>query len=261
MIYLSDKLPEFYPSFHRHFTKALNDAGEQYDYLTGTADVWCRDYMPVKTRSGKFVQFTYDPSYLSGIDEYKTDPAVPVEALGLNIFRSYFTLDGGNVTFAGGKVFITIRAFGDNWDLEKEWLEHLFDMDVVLVLVRPNDFTAHTDGIIAGYNDDTVLVTEFLEEEQEYADHIFKTLQKAGLKWITLPSSANRNRNYKSAKGEYINFYKTAQSVFVPIFKRPEDEIALRLFEELFPQHSIFPVFSNELAKDGGLLHCVTWEM
>ncbi len=34
-------------------------------------NVWCRDYMPVKSSTGKYVQFTYAPSYMTDSEKWK----------------------------------------------------------------------------------------------------------------------------------------------------------------------------------------------
>lgn len=44
----------------------LHKSNVKYAFLKGTKDIWCRDYMPVQTESGKFIQFKYNPSYLKG---------------------------------------------------------------------------------------------------------------------------------------------------------------------------------------------------
>ena len=52
-------------------TTILKKHDVEYRLLKGTKDIWCRDYMPIQTESGKLVQFRYDPSYLKGQKEWE----------------------------------------------------------------------------------------------------------------------------------------------------------------------------------------------
>jgi len=42
---------------------ALDSNGVSYGFIESTKDIWMRDFMPVKTKSGKYVSFRYEPSY------------------------------------------------------------------------------------------------------------------------------------------------------------------------------------------------------
>lgn len=48
--------------------------------------------------------------------------------------------------------------------------------------------------------------------------------------------------------------------VLVPTFKMKEDDLAVRRLEVVFPHQRIVPVPAGDLAPEGGLIHCVTWE-
>ena len=70
MIYISTLLPRQYPSDAETLFTALAAHDVPYALLDGTRDVWVRDFMPVRTGSGKLVSFRYEPSYL------KNDPVL-----------------------------------------------------------------------------------------------------------------------------------------------------------------------------------------
>ena len=63
--------PRYKPA-ERLFT-ALAANGGQYKLLDNTRDIWLRDFMPVKTRSGKYISFRYEPGYLKDSPELRTD--------------------------------------------------------------------------------------------------------------------------------------------------------------------------------------------
>lgn len=74
MLYFSSQLntPKYKPAADRMFA-ALDLFNIKYKLLNNTKDIWLRDFMPVKTKSGKYVSFRYEPSYLDGSPELRTD--------------------------------------------------------------------------------------------------------------------------------------------------------------------------------------------
>lgn len=120
MIYLSDLLKSTYKyisAVDRLFS-TLTENGVQYKLIDNTKDIWLRDFMPVKTKSGKYVSFRYEPSYLANDPQlrtnFKTDiaPSFKVD----NLVYTDINLDGGNVVFSPSKekVIISDRVFSEN---------------------------------------------------------------------------------------------------------------------------------------------------
>ncbi len=74
MLYFSSQLntPKYKPAADRMFA-ALDLFNIKYKLLNNTKDIWLRDFMPVKTKSGKYVSFRYEPSYLDGSPELRTN--------------------------------------------------------------------------------------------------------------------------------------------------------------------------------------------
>ena len=74
MLYFSSLLktnPKYSLSAENLFS-ALSNSGEKFTLFDGAKDIWARDYMPVKTKSGKYVSFRYEPSYLADEPQLKT---------------------------------------------------------------------------------------------------------------------------------------------------------------------------------------------
>ena len=71
VVYMSELLKTNYPETCSRLIKILEMHDVKYAFLKGTKDIWCRDYMPIQTESGKFIQFKYDPSYLKGNKEWE----------------------------------------------------------------------------------------------------------------------------------------------------------------------------------------------
>ena len=75
MLYFSSLLktnPKYSLSAENLFS-ALSDHGENFSLFDGAKDIWARDYMPIKTQSGKYVSFRYEPSYLADEPQIRTD--------------------------------------------------------------------------------------------------------------------------------------------------------------------------------------------
>lgn len=51
------------------------------------------------------------------------------------------------------------------------------------------------------------------------------------------------------------------QAIIISVFGLPEDDAVVKQFEELFPNKSIKTVKANELANDGGILNCISWNI
>lgn len=99
--YFSALLPVLYPTGAETLFTALAAHDVPYALLDGTRDIWLRDFMPVRTGSGKLVSFRYEPSYLKNDPVLRTDFRKDLAPqLGLPVTYSNINLDGGNVVFS-----------------------------------------------------------------------------------------------------------------------------------------------------------------
>ena len=99
MIYFSSLLqttPTYKPAADNLFA-ALDLFDIKYKFISNTKDIWVRDFMPVKTGSGKYISFRYEPSYLYGYPELRTDYRKDIaREQGLSdVTYSDINLDGG----------------------------------------------------------------------------------------------------------------------------------------------------------------------
>ena len=62
----------------------------------------------------------------------------------------------------------------------------------------------------------------------------------------------------------YINFLRVPNGILLPCLSVnhdcENDKVALKKFKELFPNLKVMPIYAEPLIKEGGALHCVTWE-
>ena len=242
---------------------ALNLFNIKYKLLNNTKDIWLRDFMPVKTKSGKYVSFRYEPSYLANDlqlrTNFKTDiaPSFKVD----NLVYTDINLDGGNVVFSPSKekVIISDRVFSENPEYDKNTLllelEKLLEASVLIIPSLKNDMTGHADGMVR-FADENTVVTNAPLSPYGFETKVKKSLQNYGFNVIDFPYFYSKG---DSAVGCYLNFLETEQAIFLPVFGVDMDSEAVETAKNIFNK-TIIPVNINEIAKDGGVLNCISWE-
>lgn len=242
---------------------ALNLFNIKYKLLNNTNDIWARDYMPIKTKSGKYVSFRYEPSYLADDPQLRTDfktdiaPNFKVE----NLVYSDVNLDGGNVVFSPSKekVIISDRVFSENPEYDKNTLllelEKLLEASLIIIPSLKSDMTGHADGMVRFVDENTV-VTNAPLLPYGFETKVKKSLQNYGFNVIDFPYFYSKG---DSAVGCYLNYLAMEKSIFLPAFGVDTDNEAIELAKNIFDK-TIIPININEIAEYGGLLNCISWE-
>lgn len=265
MLYFSSLLktnPQYSLSAKNLFF-ALSDSGEKFTLFDGAKDIWARDFMPVKTKSGKYVSFRYEPSYLANNPQlrtnFKTDiaPSFKVD----NLVYTDINLDGGNVVFSPSKekVIISDRVYSENPSWHKAELTaklaKLLEANVIIIPSLKSDMTGHADGMVRFVDENTVVANAPLSPFG-FETKVKKALQNHGIEVLDFPYF---DSNGDSAIGCYLNFLETEQTIFLPVFSVDMDNKAVQTAKHIFHK-AIIPVYINEIAADGGLLNCISWE-
>lgn len=267
-LFLADCLPEKQPKFFQRFEKVLKDAEIDYEFLPATNDIWAKDYMPVQVRKDKFVQFKYNPDYLQSYYWRKTisDTDGICKSIKLKPVKSDLLVDGGNVIRAADKVILCDKVFTENKAISKneltKQLEELFKVDkIIFIPWDQTDFTGHADGMVRFIDNETVFINDYSKEDAIFQKRYRKPYEDAGLKLIELPYNPYSNNSYDWANGIYMNYLQMKDLVIVPTFGMKEDEVAVDIIKEIFKGQKVETVDSNELAKQGGILNCICWNI
>ena len=275
IVYMSELLEvRFKDSFER-LTTILKKYDVEYRLLKGTKDIWCRDYMPVQTTSGKFIQFKYDPSYLKGKKEWEELRTNPKEVrekndwlAKLNVEESEINLDGGNVLICDGRAILSDRIFSENPTMEKETLidelTKLLECEVIIIPAlksQNEDLTGHADGMVRFVDRNIIIGNERRQNEYQYMkDGLQKAIDTFGLTYIDIPFFEDKDPKHpESAIGIYVNYLEVNDLIVLPIFGRDEDKQAIDIIQKAFPNKQIETIDYNDVAKEGGLLNCTTW--
>jgi len=258
-----------------------------FAFVPNTNDIWMRDFMPIKTRTGKYVSFRYEPSYHGSNDKYyETNYIRDIsEIIPLPFTKSDINLDGGNIVFSPSreKAIISDRVFSVvNKDGKKVFenegfspaelvraLEEQLAARVIIIPSMPScidDMTGHADGMVRFVDENTVVgnKTKYALER-----NIKKVLNNHGIDVIDFPYFGSNNENGISAIGCYINFLKTDEFILLPEFydekdsttfpAKEMDKEAAQMAEKIFKK-PVVQVNINEIAIHGGVLNCISWE-
>ena len=266
-VYLSALLKIKYPDTCEKLIQILEKHHVKYGFLEGTKDIWCRDYMPIQTKSGKFIQFKYEPSYLKKDNEWDESRSDVEEVCKLNDIDaepSDINLDGGNVLLCDDRAIISDRVFSENkdWNREKlvSELSRLLECEIIIIPAENDDMTGHADGMVRFVNRNTILGNKLADEYKYWRDGMQKVIDQYGLKYIDVPFFLPKDPKHPlSAIGVYVNYLEVNDLIVLPVFGRDEDEQVIRIIKSVFPERTIETIDYNDVAKEGGLLNCTTW--
>ncbi len=268
LLYLADCLPIKYPNFFKQFEKVLNDCSINFKFLPNTKDIWAVDYMPVQVAKNKFVQFVYNPDYLHSIKGRKTISDVDSICNAMEITRekSNIILDGGNVTCSNSSVIMCDKVFKDNANFSEQLLikklKELFQVDKLFFIPKDKyDCTGHADGMVRFIDDKTVLINDYSKDDKTFQMNFRMALHNASLECIEVPYNPYKNKTYMQANGGYINFLQMNNVVIIPTFGMKEDDEAEKLFQKHFAGQTIKTIDCNEIANEGGVLNCISWNI
>lgn len=258
----SSLLPQCFPNEAAGLFAALEHYGISYSLLDGAKDIWARDYLPVKTRSGRYVSFRYEPSYLNGRESIRTDFRRDIaKRLGLPVTYSDINLDGGNVVFSPSKAraIVSDRVFSENPGCSPEALlqalAELLEAELLIIPSLKSDMTGHADGMVRFLDEQTVLCNRPLSP-YGFERRVLRMLQAHGLRTVEFPFAVAQGI---SAIGCYLNYLETDAVIFLPIFGIAPDGEAVAAAKRIFPKR-VEPVMLPRIAAAGGCLNCISWE-
>lgn len=275
VVYLSFELINRHIDFLNRMNEILVNQNQILTkFLYPTNDIWCRDFMPISVSKDKFVQFVYDPDYLKGKwSHLKTDPWQVSESFDFTPLRSELVIDGGNIIKHGKTVIMTEKIFIENpkWDsvtLVKQISKELEVDKVVIIPIEPDDYTGHSDGMVRFVGEDLVIINDYLSKDgysKKFTDALRLSLESKGIKIIgTLPYRSfprkNKDGDYTSI-GCYMNYLEVENLIVFPKFDIEEDESAFGKIQQYFPSKQVVQLACREIAEDGGVLNCITWNI
>lgn len=251
-------------------------------------DVWCRDHGPifVKNAAGSIAITDWEFNAWGGKfgpwDLDNTIPAKIAAALSLPRFEGGMILEGGAIEVNGRCQLLTTEAVllnpNRNKHLSREETEQKLrdGLGVTEILwlekgIEGDDTDGHIDDLARFTNEDTILACE--EPDTSSPNHPPLANNMSRLKNFLTPSG----RTYEIIPihlpqaceipgwrlpvlpASYVNFLILNHAVLVPTFRqRKNDDRALGIIAEQFPDRAIVPIDCLDLVQEGGTLHCIS---
>lgn len=272
-LYLSQLIKEKdeYKAFWERLRTILINNNIGYSFIKNSRDIWCRDYMPVQIDEEEYVEFTYFPDYYLE-PEYIAQLTIQKE---LEIYdkiaksKSNLIVDGGNIVKSKNKVIMTDKVFDVNDNLLKktvinELKKELKVEEIYFIPRSSNDPIGHADAMVRFLDENTLLVADYSDESPTYQKKMKKVLDATKLKIELFPYAHVNEKNKDgddTAKGIYINYARIGDKVLFPQFDIADDKEALDRAKELFSGCDVIPINCNEIAEEGGVLNCVSWNI
>ena len=268
-VYFSSWLPKTCPILWESLHSVLLENGVDYSLLEKTADIWCRDYMPIQLTTDELVAYQYRPDYLSNpnLHQYITDTDAMVQQLvneyqGIEIKHLDLILDGGNVVKCDDTIVMTEKVFKENPDWPEfmiiDKLEDAFGCGVMFLPWDKTEEYGHSDGIIHYVGDNRVLLTNYDDFSPVYFRSFRNKLER---KFDVIPLEYPI-KNKSEHNWAYINYLHVGNLVLVPQLGIEEDLLALDQIQQAMPNNfKILGIPAMEAVSKGGALNCVSWNI
>ena len=269
-VFFSSLLPEKCPILNAHIVDALQKNGVPYAYLSGTKDIWCRDFMPIQIDEDRFVFYKYTPNYLqdktglqlqTNLEDVFQAEADQLQSIKQKSIAMDLVIDGGNVVKCGDKIVMTDKVFVENKNKtpqEVKWLlEEAFCCEIVFLPWDRYEKYGHSDGIIHYLGDNRVLMTNYADFDKAFAQKFLQILKKH---FDVTPLKYNVNITNKYS-WSYINYLQVGHLVLVPQLGIPEDEQALEQISIVMPDCEVVGIPALEAVRRGGALNCISWNI
>lgn len=267
-VFFSAHLKADYPVFFRRVSSVLGQYGIVVGLLGGTADYWCRDYMPIQVGEDRFVKYKYSPDYLDHPASrcYVTNVDKAIEQLDITPGRLFdladIVLDGGNVVKTPSHVIMTEKVFVENPDISRtrliSRLEDAFQAEIIIVpwANRREDPCGHTDGMVRYVKGRELLLDNYSRFDPSTGKRIRRVLEGKGYVVHELDISYAVNNSWA-----YVNFLQTANVIVVPRLGIAADQLAYNQLRSLF-NVPVEPIPApGIIRKYGGAFNCLSWNI
>ena len=271
--WLKDK-KEGHPEFYQFLKNLLNEMGIESKELKSTNDYWARDYMPIQLGENEFLKYRYYPDYLVKSKNKKdietiTDATKVLRGMGISCRSTDLIIDGGNMIPCGPYIVMTDKVFMENGrekgDTDfKVLLESEIGHPVIIIPWTPHedDVYGHSDGFIKWCGDNRILMGNHGDCYPEEAASIRRILESYSFEVTEMRFKDKVDTPCCDLNWAYINFLQVGKNIIMPKFNIEEDTIAQQYIQEAFPDCCIRQIeMAEEIAKEGGALHCLSWNV
>ncbi|TVQ12428.1 MAG: T9SS C-terminal target domain-containing protein [Bacteroidetes bacterium] len=249
----------------------LYNAGIPTDNITllmlPASRMWVRDHGPIafSTATGPaFAQFIdYNGS---GFNDQNL-PASLAGHWGYQHYAANWILDGGNyMVDSHGRLFTTTRLYSNNpgvapAEIQQFLQETMGVTEIITVNPQHDDYWGHIDMQMKLLNDTTIVISSVTAGHPNYSN---LESNVAIIESLTAPNG-NPYHIARLPKAENWKTYANAlilnNKIIVPIYNHPNDQVALDMYSELMPDHTVVGINCNSIIHWGGAIHCITMQI
>ncbi len=228
--------------------------------------IWLRDFAGFNMSSHLVMPVSY-PKRI-GTNMKLLHSIIDVDLVHLDL-----VWDGGNLVTNGHYGFISSKLLSHNPTKSRKDIEQLIESNLgvkpVWVELPAADKLAHTDGYMAFISREKALVSTYGPEwvkkypkDQQCVDDLARQVQALGIKVeriLEYPDFTPSGSPIDSAVGIYVNLLQLNKTWLVPTYGRPNERETLAQLQRLNHGGTIIEIDCTELAKLGGVLHCITF--
>ena len=250
-----------------------------------TNDAWCRDHGPAflinsDTKQKVIVDWGYN-AWGNKYPPYDLDDVIPskiAKHFNLQVYHPGIVMEGGSVDFNGKGTVLTTTACllnqNRNPHLNQQqieaYLQNYYGVEQILWLgdgIIGDDTDGHIDDITRFTNEDTVItVVEENKNDENY--HILqenldtlktmRLLNGKQLNIVELPMPDAVYYDGQRLPASYANFYISNSAVVVPTYRSKNDDKALDILTQCFPDRKVIGIDSTDIIWGLGSFHCLS---
>ena len=263
---------------------ADDEAGEAARRAAGTfadivvepfGDIWLRDTAAIIAAGGTAHDFAFNG--WGGKYDLPHDDDIGArlaEGRGKRVVRHDWVLEGGAIDGDGTGLVVTTeqcllnpnRNPGLHRQQVTERLATDLGYDRVLWLGEGlmNDHTdGHVDNLarFVGPNRLAIPVAADNDPNWQVYQQAAARARAFGVDVVPVPSPGRVLRDEAIVPASYMNFYIGNAAVVVPIYGAPDDDVAVREYQALFPDRRVTGLRADHILTGGGSFHCISQQI
>lgn len=233
--------------------------------------IWMRDYGPWFMRKENNTEGIADYIYNRPRPLDDTIPWRIGADWGIAVYGVPLEHPGGNFMVDGlGTGFVSDLIYEENASFTPQEIDSIVlaysGIEQLVVMPRINlEYTHHIDLWAKSLNDTLVMVGEYEPGHpnhtilNENADSISRCKNREGHNYrvVRMPMPWSTS----SAPPSYLNSLFVKNKVLVPLWNEAEDDTALFIYQQIFPDHEIVGINCAAMAGSGGAIHCITMQV
>lgn len=251
-------------------------------------DTWARDFAPItiiREQKPVLLNFTFNgwgDKYNAELDNAINRKLHDAGHFHTELEDIPLILEGGSIESDGQGTLLSTRQCllaknrnpGFNESMLEESLKTHLGIKRILWLnhgaLQGDDTDSHIDNLARFVSGDTIAYLQCNHSEDPHYECLkemetelktFKTLHGEPYKLLPLPlPKPLHDPDGRRLPASYINFLIINGAVLLPLFNAPEDHIAIKKLQTLYPERDIIGINCREIIRQNGGIHCLTMQ-